>query len=111
MSKKNQISISDGDLKIIIEGDSSDFFGQDIYIKAITKLIEDADISGWDKHNNAFNSQEKFNILVLKALIFNNAIDLPDGLSYKDVLLEIIDSLDKSNALNESIIFDSHEDF
>jgi hypothetical protein len=45
------IEMNGDDLKILIEGQSDHFFAQDLYMKAVVHLIEEADTGGWEKHN------------------------------------------------------------
>lgn len=96
-----------GDLSITIEGNSDDFFHQDLYTNAIVALIEEADVSGWIKHYDDFDISQNFNIAVLKALIRNNAIewDYSNDLSYNDALVQIIDDLKNNPQLEENIVF------
>lgn len=99
------IELTTKNLSITVKGESNDSFYQDIYINAITILIEQADMSG------SIKEHENFNIAVLKALIRNNAIewDYPDKLLYKDVLLQIIDDLKDNPQLNENIVLSDEE--
>jgi len=47
-----KIIINHRDLEIIINGNTQDFFAQDLHTKAVTTLIEEADVGGWVKHNH-----------------------------------------------------------
>jgi hypothetical protein len=50
-SKVASIEMNGDNLKISIQGQSDHFFVQDLYIKAVVHLIEEADTGGWEKHN------------------------------------------------------------
>jgi hypothetical protein len=51
----DQITINHDNIKIIIEGSSEHFSGQDLYVRAIVTLIEEADTHGWEKYNLEHN--------------------------------------------------------
>jgi hypothetical protein len=75
-------------------------------VNAITRLIEQADIHGWIKHNGDYDIPEKFSVPVLKALVCAYLTEWPsdnyEGLSYKDILLQI---LENNSELDEPICF------
>lgn len=48
-----EITINHNDLEITIKGESKHFFAQDLHTKAIVTLIEEADVGGWEKHNDS----------------------------------------------------------
>lgn len=47
-----EITISHKDIEITVKGKSEHFFGQDLHTKAVITLIEEADVGGWEKHND-----------------------------------------------------------
>ena len=46
-----EINIRQDDLEITIKGKSEHFFGEDLHTKAVITLIQEADVHGWEKHN------------------------------------------------------------
>jgi len=51
-----QINVRNNNLEIAIEGKSDDFYCQDLYIKAVTTLIEEARTEDWDIPKNRYTS-------------------------------------------------------
>jgi len=103
----SEIKLNEEGLNITVEGESNDFFCQDIYTKAINVLIENADIHGWEKHTDDFSINEKFTVSILKSLIRSRAVhdDVPDEMSYREVLTYILEGLSNNKELDEVILF------
>ena len=111
-----QIEIMDNGLTITIEGKSEDFWCQDLYIKAVTTLIENADIDGWVKHNEDWDALEKFYVSILNSMArtYLRACDFPldeKGLSAHAVVSEFLKDFKNNSQLNKPILdSDLYED-
>lgn len=92
MSSTDSIELYSDDLEISIRGESDHFFRRDLYERAVTHLIEEADIHGWGKddveNGGDYTALEDFCLSVLTALAgrykFEADMYKPDGDSTKD---------------------------
>lgn len=79
-------------LKITIEGQSSDFLGSDLVIAALQHLIENADLHGWEKHDD--KSQDEFFIAMLRSITtvwkLEELTERYDNATYLEILQDIV---------------------
>jgi hypothetical protein len=118
-----KIIIHNKDMRILITGDAEDFFASDLHTRAVTALITDADVGGWDKLDRDLPSDalSQFLAAVLEAVAqkysFENevpsyesvdvpqlgTIGLPESKPAHEILFEIIENLRQVGYLNRAI--------
>ena len=119
------ITISHKDIRVTIEGESEHFFCNDLYTGAIVSLIEQADVHGWEKHDDLYGSNEntldRFCAVILQAIarVYANETDvgdgeseqiplvgsvlLPKGTPVHEILSGMVVNLRESGFLNEEV--------
>jgi hypothetical protein len=97
-----QIKIMDNGLAITIEGKSDDFWCQDLYIKAVTTLIETAHTEDWDAPESLYTS-----VLSSIARTYLRDCDFPlnaKGISAYEVIGMLLNDFKNDSELNKPIL-------
>jgi hypothetical protein len=97
-----EINVRNNNLEITIEGKSDDFYCQDLYMKAVTTLIEEASTEDWD-------APESLYTLALSSIAraYLRDCDFPldtKGISAYEVIGIILNDFKSDSELNKSIL-------
>lgn len=67
------------------------FFGSHLLTKALVELIEQTDVSGWEKHPDSELQPDAFYAAIVSAIAANVKVDLPEGVSLREAMIDIVD--------------------
>lgn len=100
----------DGDLHIVVTGQSSQFFGSDLHTQAVVTLIQGADTDGWEKHQLSRGgvmgeASDQFYAAIFGAVARHAAQSdtWPEGMTVAELLRELIDGLVSQGRLTTTI--------
>jgi len=101
-SSMGEVNLRDNNLEIVIDGKSDDFYCQDLYIKAVTTLIEEARTEDWDAPESLYTS-----VLSSIARTYLRDCDFPlntKGISAYEVIGMLLNDFKNDSELNKPIL-------